>query len=180
MHRREFVLSATGILGATTVGSIAYTSASVDRSVTSNVAADSAAVIGLTSGGIGAVTETNGKLTINTEPSANNVKGINADGTFTYGDSANPATTFAFSVTNNDGDTQDLTVALNSFTLPGSSGFTLTFYQSDGTQIGSVSPGGSVSYTGWTASETIYAIVEIDTSGTSDTDSISGNMNFSA
>lgn len=176
MHRREYLLSATGILGATTVGSIAYTSASVSRSVTSNVAADATAVIGLTSGNIGAVTKTNGKLNVDTSGTAD---GLNSDGTFTYGDSADPTATYAFAITNNDGNTHDLTLALDSMTLPGSSSFSLTLYDSSGTELGTVTPSGSFVVTDWASTDTVYAHVSIDTSGTTDADSISGTMQFS-
>ena len=64
MHRREFLLSATGIVGATTVGSIAYTSATVKRDVTSVVSEDANAVIGLSPGSTSAVTKSNGKLVV--------------------------------------------------------------------------------------------------------------------
>lgn len=178
VQRREFVLGAAGILGASTIGSVAYTTASVDRSVTSTVAADSAAVIGLQAGGAGAVTENGGQLEVDTKAASGS--GLNSGGEFTYGEPTSPSSTSAFSITNNDDTTHDLTVSLTGMTLPGSSSFTIQLFQSDSTSIGTVSDGTPVTKSGWDPGNTIYAVIVIDTSGTTGTDEISGTMNFSA
>lgn len=179
MNRREYLIGGIGLASATTIGSIAFTTASVSRSVTSNIAADSSAIIGLTAGSVAAVTEDgSGQLVIDT--AVGSASGLNSDGSFTYGDTANPATTFAFSVTNNDGNPHDLTVGISGMILPGSATFTISLYESDGTLIGDATPSTDVTHTGWAAAETIYAVITIDTSGTTSADSISGTIDFSA
>jgi ABC-type methionine transport system ATPase subunit len=67
MNRREYLIGGIGLASATTIGSIAFTAASVSRSVNSNIAADSSATIGLTAGSVAAVTENaSGQIVIDT------------------------------------------------------------------------------------------------------------------
>jgi len=180
MERREFLLSAGGIVGATAIGSVAYTEASVDRSVTGEVAADDSAIIGLTAGSPSAIYKNNdGQLEIDTTVS--DASGLNTDGKFDYGDSDDPTGTPGFSITNNDGNPHDLTVSLTDMTEPASSSFKIDLYQNDGTNIGTVDSSTDQTYNGWASTETIHAIVTIDTSGTSwDSNAISGDMVFQA
>jgi hypothetical protein len=179
MHRREFLLSATGIVGATTVGSLAYTTASVERSVTSNIAADANAVIGLTAGGVSAVTQnTDGQLVVDTGTTDSD--GLNSDATFEYGDTNAPSSTFAFSVTNNDGSQHTLTVGLTGMSsIPSGSSFTLKFYDSGDQHLGDATPNSDFSYSNWSSTETIYAVIQIDTTDATSSDDFSGTMTFS-
>lgn len=179
MHRREYILSSVGIVGATTVGSIAYTTAEVERTVTSNIAADSAGIIGLTAGTVSAVTENgDGQLVIDT--AVGDATGLNGDATFTYGDSTDLANQNAFSITNNDGASHDLTVSLNSMTLPTGSSFKIELFDANTNSLGVVEPGNDVTYNGWASGETIFAIITIDTTDATKGDDFSGNVKFSA
>jgi hypothetical protein len=180
MERREFLLSAGGIVGATAIGSVAYTEATVDRSVTAEVAADDSAIIGLTAGTPSAIYKNNdGQLEIDTTVS--DASGLNTDGEFVYGDSDDPTGTPGFSITNNDADPHDLTVSLSNMTEPASSSFEIELYEDDGTDIGTVDSSTDQTYQGWTSSETIYAVVVIDTEGMSwDSDAIGGTLRFEA
>lgn len=180
MHRREYLLSATGILGATTIGSIAYTNASVTRQVSSNIADDSAAIIGLDDGPVsGVTTNSDNQLLIDT--STTESSGLNGDATFTYGDVGDPTNTEAFSVKNNDGSAHDLTVGIeNMGSLPSGSEFKITFYDKDGGSIGSTSDStADFSLTGWGSSDTIYAIIDIDTTDANSSNDFSGDIKFS-
>ena len=181
MHRREFLLSATGIVGATTVGSIAYTSATVKRDVTSVVSEDANAVIGLSPGSTSAVTKSNGKLVVDTTVS--DAQGLNIGSTFTYGDSNNPASTDAFSITNNDGSSHDIKLELvndddsGPLTTPDQSSFRIDLYDSGGSSVDSVTSDSPYTMN-LSSTDTYHAIITIDTSGMSDEDSISGQMKF--
>lgn len=184
MHRRELILGAAGIVGASTLGSVAYTSASVDRSVTSNVASDDSAIIGLTPGpNVDAVTLTNGQLEVDTAVAS--ASGLNSDGTFTYGDTSSLGTapeSQAFSVTNNDGEAHSLDVGVNLTSQPGSSSLQIDLYKGDGTSLGTASPSNTVTVASsdWGAGTTIYAVIKVFTDGTSDSDKISGSITFNA
>jgi hypothetical protein len=180
MERREFLLSAGGIVGATAIGSVAYTSATVKRSVTADIAADSQAIIGLNAGTHAAIYEKgNGRLVIDTSGVADST-GVNSRGTFRYGSTAHPVSTYAFSITNNDSNPHGLTVSLSNMELPGNSWFKLDFYDTNGDSLGTASPNQQFSYSNWGSGETIYAIIAIDTAGTNKADTISGDMVFDA
>jgi hypothetical protein len=179
MQRREFLLSAGGIVGATAIGSVAYTRATVTRNVTANVAADSVAVIGLEPGPPEAIYENgNDRLTIDT--TVGDSSGLNSNGEFVYGDPSDVDTGYGFSVTNNDGSGHDLTVSLQNMSLPGSSWFKIDFYAADGASLATVSPNSSYTFTDWNPTNTLYAVVTISTSDTDSGNSIDGDLVFEA
>lgn len=168
MHRREFLLSATGIVGATTVGSMAYTTASVDRSVTANVANDDSAIIGLDPGSVSGVSlNGNGKLEVNPP------NDLNKDATFEFGDTTDPSANPAFTITNNDSVQQTIEIGLSNFASSGI--FTLHLKGPGGTQNSVSDNSTTVDYT-LAGTDTIDAAITIDT-GTND---INGQMNFDA
>jgi hypothetical protein len=169
MHRREFLLSATGIVGATTVGSLAYTSATVTRSVSASVSDDASAVIGLDpNASVSGVTTNNGKLTIDVS------SGLNQDGTFEYGDYSDPSSTHAFTITNNDTQEHDVTVGVNE--TQGSLNLQL---DGPGGTVNEVTDSSSQTYT-LAATDTIEAAVRIDTSGVGSGGSVDATMTFDA
>lgn len=154
------MLSATGILGATTVGSIAYTSASVDRSVSANVKGDSNGIIELVANSsIEGVEQQDSELTIDV------IEGLNKNGTFEYGDYTTPSTTEAFSIKNADSESRAITVRASA-----TSG-DLSIQLDDGSgSKKEVTTSTPREYTSVAAGDTIFAAVKIDTpeSGTSD------------
>jgi hypothetical protein len=178
MERREFLLSAGGIVGATAIGSVAYTEATVTRNVNAKIANDDSAIIGLVAGSHQAIYNNgNDRLEIDT---TNGAAGLNSNGTFTYGNATYPVTDYGFSVTNNDNQSHDLTVKLKNMSLPDTSTFQIEFFDGSGTSQGTVTSSSNFSYSGWASGETIYAVVTITTDGTSDTDSIGGDLVFVA
>lgn len=178
MERREFIIAAAGMLGLTSVGAIAFTTGSVARDINVDIAADDSAVIGLTPGPVAAVTIDNDVLTIDTDTTESD--GLNPDGDFEYGDDQDPTTTYAFSITNNDGNTHDFTVGMEDFSLGGSSSFEIELYQDDETHIGTVNPSTDVTYSGQTSTETIYAVMKLDTDGLTSVDDMNGTLTISA
>jgi hypothetical protein len=179
MHRREFVLSATGILGATTVGSIAYTSATVNRGVTATVESDSAAIIKLVAGNTNAVTTSNNQLQINPD-SGNN--GLNTDATFNYGASSTISNDNAFTITNKDDSAHSLKLKLNNMTEPGTSSFSIEIFSGDSTSLGTVDSGNdlTINSSNWGNGTTLYAQVTITTDDGGDTSNISGDLVLTA
>lgn len=178
MERREFLLSAGGIVGATAIGSVAYTRAEVTRSVNAKIANDDSAIIGLVAGSHQAIyNSSNGRLKIDT---TNGAAGLNSQGDFKYGSTSNPSSDYAFSVTNNDNQSHELTVKLNNMTEPGSSTFEIEFFDSSGSSLGTVTSSSNLTYSGWASGETILAVVTITTDGTSGGDSIGGDLVFVA
>jgi hypothetical protein len=175
MHRREFLLSATGIVGATTVGSMAYTSASVTRSVTANVAADDSSIIQLDPGGSVDAASLNGnQLEINV------TEALNQDGTFEYGDYSDPSTTPVFTITNQDDASRNISVSITDNS--GSISLKLDEPDDSTTTVTDGTPSGTISLAGTTnGPESIQVALQIDTTGVSTgPDAIDADITISA
>lgn len=170
MNRRQFILSTTGVVGASTVGAVAFTSASVTRDVSIGVEADNTAIIGLEPS-VG--TELNGDvLKINGTGT-----GLNPKGTFTFGDSSNPTSTYAFSITNNSGETRTLTFSFSLDSRSDNADVTFKIFDESGNKLGTVSDGGSLDITGLGSGSTVYVVFTADTDSTTD---LSGSVTISA
>ncbi|NHX37769.1 MULTISPECIES: hypothetical protein [Halolamina] len=156
MQRRTVIASVGAILG-TSVGTAAYTSATVTRDATFAVATDaSSALIGLNAGTTAGVTESGDALSIA-------VQDLNTDGTFVYGDGANIDTSHAFSIINNDGSERSFTLGYDT------AGVTFELFQqgtdwTDATSLGTVDSTTDVTWTA-AAAEEIRAVMTIDTTG---------------
>lgn len=159
MHRREYILASGAVLGASSIGAVAFTSATVQRDVTIGIAADNNAVIGLTSGDPGITVDgTTGKLNIQ-PPSSADADGLNPDASFTYGDTSSATSLYAFSIDNNDSGPHNYTVDLNNYAV------TMQVFDNTGSSVGTVnSTNGSVSTTGGVASgDSLYIVMTVDT-----------------
>jgi len=172
MERREFLLSAGGIVGATAIGSVAYTEASVTRNVTVNVDADSSAIIGLSPGNDAKIAGfTDGKLTINTNRDSSN--GLNKRGNFTYGTRDSPE----FKITNNDEEERSLTVSLDI----DKGDLKIHLYDnSDGNSyIDTATTGSDGTVASWGPGNKVNAVLIINTKGM-DTGSLTGTITLDA
>lgn len=177
MQRREFTLAVGSVLGATSIGAVAFTQANVQRDVSVDIVADDAGPITLNPGATPAVTLQNGLLTVDTNTANSN--GLNGDGTFTYGNSSTPSSTQAFSMTNNSGASKSVTFGLQNFSLGGSSSITMSIYDSTDTLVGDVTPSSDVT-TSLPASDTLYVVLSFDTSGLENGDTMNGQFTINA
>jgi hypothetical protein len=170
MNRRQFILSTTGVVGASTVGGVAFTSATVTRDVNIGVDADDAAIIGLNPG-VG--TELDGDvLKINGTSTA-----LNPEGSFTFGDSNDPTNTYAFSITNNSGEQQTLTFTFSLDSRSDNADVTFDIFDDSGSSLGTVSDGGSLDITSLGGASTVYVVFTANTDSTTD---LSGSVTISA
>ncbi|MFC5277180.1 hypothetical protein ACFPM1_00150 [Halorubrum rubrum] len=108
MERRKFMIGigslAAGSAAATGTG--AFTTASASRSVSVNVSGDEGSKIGLMAGDHqGIEIDSNGELTIDLE--GPNEEGVNINSQYTWGDTDDPASNYAFKIVNNDGQDYD-------------------------------------------------------------------------
>lgn len=113
MKRRTFIAT-TGAVVGTGIGATAYTSATVTRSATIGVKADSTALIGLSpSADFTQITEdgTTGELMIN-------FTSLNANSEFVFGDPADPSNVYAFTITPSEGSNVTFAYSLDSGTDP--------------------------------------------------------------
>lgn len=171
MQRRTVIASIGAILG-TSVGAAAYTSANVTRDATFTVAADGAALIGLSAGTTSGVTDSGDTLQI--APGD-----LNTDSTFTFGDGTDIANTYAFSITNNDSVERNLTIGYDT------AGVTFEIFTqgtdwTDATSIGTVDAATDVTWTA-AAGAAVRVVMTVDTSGVaSGATTLDGALTFQA
>lgn len=173
MHRREFILVGVTIAGATAIGAVAFTTATVERELTIDITSDEQGIIGLTPGDSDAVEIVDGRLTIDMSTGLSD--GLNPDGEFNYGDAGNPTTSFAFSVTNNDNSEREFTLSLDNFTFDPPAELTLPLYEDDGSLLGELTPDTSQTVTIDSGSP-IYVHIEANTEGLDEGDTMSGTL----
>lgn len=171
-----------GLLVASSfVGAAAFTNASVDRSASIDVTTDDAGIIGLQAGNTSLVTQNStGALSI--DAAVGSASGINTAAVVEVGDTGNPTTTYAFTVTNNAGNPKDIkfSYAVTGTDTDTADDLTFTVYDSTGTSVGSFAEGGSFTRTGVSSGATYYVIITIDTTGNAPSDDLSGTLSITA
>ncbi|MFC7116330.1 hypothetical protein ACFQH2_18830 [Natronoarchaeum sp. GCM10025703] len=173
MQRRAVIGSIGAILG-TSVGTAAYTSASVTRDASFTVATDaSTALIGLNAGTTDGITETGDLLKITPAD-------LNTDGSFTFGDSTSLDTAHAFSITNNDGSERSFTLGY------GTAGVTFDLFEegtngwTDAVSLGTVDDTTDVTWTAAAAQE-VRVVMTVDTTGVAlGATDLDGTLTFTA
>lgn len=171
-----------GLLVASSfVGAAAFTSASVDRSASIDVATDSSGILGLGAGDSAMVTQ-NGTGALEIDAAIGSATGINTAAVVEVGDGASPTSTYAFNVTNNAGSPKDIEF---SYTMSGqdqsnADDVTFEIYGSGGNLDSSFAEGGSTTVTGVSSGTTYYVVITIDTTGYSAGDDLSGTLSITA
>ena len=182
MRSRTLVVlfALVGVVAVT--GASAFTTATVARDAQIDVANDENGAIGLTAGSVSGVSQ-NGtgalNLALGQEGTA---QGLNTEGTFTYGATGSPTSTFAFKVTNNDSQAHDLTL---SYAFDGSDPSSATnveffVYDDTGSQVATASEGGSATISGVGGGTSHYVLVRVDTTGVTSSEDLSGTLTVSA
>jgi hypothetical protein len=183
MVRKTSLLAlVVGLLVASSfVGAAAFTSATVERDVSVDVATDDNAIVKLSGGTADATTVTNDKLQIKPEGSQSSpsFNGLNQDATFTYGDKSTASaaeTSNAFTITNND----DIAHSFG-FSTTGPLEYTIA-YDSDGTGTPDTKmtfdSSDSEKSVDLQSGETAYVVVTVDTGTGTGTES--GTLTISA
>lgn len=173
MQRRK-LLAGIGLLGATSAGAVAFTSASVSRDVEIAVEADDSAIVGLNPGTTNAAELVDGVLQIDTSNGSND---LNVDAVFTYGNESDATNGFLFSVTNNDASARDFDFSYDS--NEGSPSVALfEVYDDVGTSVGTFEDGNDVSLN-LGSGGTAYVHMVVDTNGVAPTeDSLGGTLDI--
>jgi hypothetical protein len=165
-------------------GASAFTTGSVARSASVDVVSDDAGLIALADGTSGDLVSqsSDGKLTI--DFTKGGAGGVNPDASYQLGNSADPTNQTAFTISNLDAETHDLTVAYNNVDTgaTGDSTDNIQFQVYNSTSsVGTVSEEStSTTITGVTSGETLYVVMDVDTSGLTNSTSLSGTLNVSA
>ncbi|PSP79538.1 hypothetical protein BRC81_04825 [Halobacteriales archaeon QS_1_68_20] len=163
------------VIASAVIGTAAFNSGQVDRSVTVDVVGDDAAVTGLSPGSSSLVYyNANNKLTVDFSNVAN-ANGVNANSTYTVGDNSSATTDPAFQITNNDGATHTYTLSYSFATAPSSGDVKFHVYNSTGTYLGTVDSSTDVSFD-LTSGETAYVVMDLDAFGATVSDDLSGTF----
>lgn len=181
--RRRKMLYALGGTGAVLLPSgltaAAYNSFTVNRDTSIDVVSDDTGLLGLSAGSTSLVTQkTRGEVTVNV--SGNGYQGVNVDSSLVIGDTSTPSDTHAFSFTNNDSVSRDITVE-QSLTDPdsGTDHVTIGIYNSDDSNDKTIIDNQSVTMTGVASGEVHYVTVTVNTEGLdASTADLSGTLTF--
>jgi len=162
MQRRMFV-GGLGALAAGSIGAVAYSSATVARDVTIEVDADDAAIIALNPNSTAAQIDGD-ELVVSLSGN-----GLNVNGQFTFGDPSTLDSSprdYLFSITNNAGGSRDFELTDDASELD------FSVYDAAGTeQTGTFGVGDG---------ETVYVVLDVDTSGLSGGDTLAGQLTVTA
>lgn len=168
-----------------TFGASAYTSGSVSRTSTIDVVNDDQGLIALSDGTSGGLvsTSSNGKLTI--DFTKGGAGGVNPDATYKLGDATDPSNSTAFNITNLDAESHDMTVEYTGVdagaTGDGTSNIQFRVFDGSGTEVATISEEStSATISGAGSGTTYYVVIEVDTSGLTNSTSLSGTLTVSA
>lgn len=148
------VISISGV-----AGTAAFTSGQVDRQATVQVAGDDAALTGLAPGATDLVYYDNSNE-LQIDFSQVTSSGVNANSTYTLGDTTAANETYAFNVTNNHNSQYTYTF---DYVFDNAAGGNVSFilYDNAGTKVDTASPGNPGSIT-LTSTEVGYVVIELD------------------
>ncbi|NHN64070.1 hypothetical protein G9463_12265 [Haloarcula sp. JP-Z28] len=181
---RTVMLAGIVLIATTAVGASAFTAATVDRQANTDVVSDEDGLIGLTDGNSGNLVFQNqqDQLEINFENGT--ALGANTDAKFELGDPANPGTSQAFQVRNNDDEAHMINVG---YSLDADDGNTADNYEfrifdSEGNDVGTVTEEGTTAAVNAAAGASYNVVVVVDTGhGTetlTSTSDLSGTLSF--
>lgn len=167
------------------VGASAFTTGNVSRSASVDVVSDDAGLIALSDGTSGGLVSqaSDGKLSI--DFTSGGAGGVNPDATYQLGNPSDPTNQTAFNISNLGAESHDLTVSYENVdagaTGDGTTNIQFQVYDSTGTQVATISEEStSATVSGVASGETLYVVMDIDTTGLTNSTSLSGTLNVSA
>lgn len=173
------------LVAGVSVGTSAFTSATVERQANADVVTDSNGLLGLADGSSGNLVYENAddQLEINFENGT--ADGANTDALFELGNPEDPGTSQAFQVTNNDAESHQITAAYTLDADDGNSAANLEFqvYDDTGSLVGTVNEEGQTVSMDADATETYNVVVVVDTghngaAALTSTEDLSGTLAF--
>lgn len=175
MRRRSFVTGAAAFLGAGTVGSVAFSTATVERDVSIGVTNDTSAALGLTPGVTDIATEdSQGELTIDTSTAS--YADLNPNSSFSFGTASSIKSNNVFSVTDNTGTGPSIQVSYTD--SASATDVSFDFYDGNDSFQATVDENNNGNFD-LSAAGTLYAQLNIDTGANGD-DVTNGLLTFSA
>jgi hypothetical protein len=183
---RTLLVAGVVLVAATAVGASAFTAATVERQANADIVADENGLLALIDGNSGNLVyqdASTDQLVIDFENGT--ATGANTDARFELGDPANPGTSQAFQVQNNDDEAHQITAAYTLDADDGNTAANIQFeiYDSTGTLVGTVDEEGSTVAMDASAAATYDVVVVVDTghgsaSALTSTADLSGTLAF--
>ncbi|WP_302080711.1 hypothetical protein [Salinibaculum rarum] len=169
------------LVAGVSVGTSAFTSATVERQADANVVADENGLLGLTDGNSGNLVYQNAADQLAINFTQGTATGANTDALFELGNPAAPGTSKAFQVTNNDAESHQITAA---YTLDADDGNTVAnlefqVYDNTGALVGTVTEEGQTVSMDAAAAETYDVVVVVDTGHGTGTDTLTSAKDLS-
>lgn len=179
MPRIQTTVLVVGLVlaAAFTMGTSAFTTAEIERQANIDVVADDQGLLALTDGNSGDLVFQNSDEQLEIDLTAGTADGANTDARFVLGDEDSPSTAQAFTVTNNDAESHDITVEYSEHDSNDASNLQFEFYDSSDTLVGTADEEGNAATLSASADETFYVIVVIDT-GDGATDVVTSGENY--
>ena len=182
MRTKLTVLAVAIIAVSATLGASAYTTGSVSRSANVNVVSDDAGLIALADGTSGdIVTQTSGgELSI--DFAVGTASGVNPNAQYEVGDTTDPTTNAAFTVSNLDSQSHSLTLAYTGAGATGNGADNVQFqvYNSTGSSMGTASEENSLTLSNAASGSTYHVVMVVDTTGLDNSTDLSGTLEVSA
>lgn len=174
MQRKTVLVIAVMLIASAVIGTAAFNSGEVNRTVSVDVVGDDNALTGLGPGSSSLVYwDANNVLNIDFGNSA--ATGVNADSNYTVGDNSTPTSNYAFNVTNNADSSHTYTLSYAFDTAPSSGDVKFHVYNSTGALKGTATNSSSASIS-LATSETAYVVMELDATGATVSDNLSGTL----
>jgi len=182
---KTVILAGIVLVAATAVGASAFTAATVERQANTDVVADEDGLLGLTDGNSGNLVyqdASSDQLVINFENGT--ALGANTDARFELGDPANPGTSQAFKVRNNDDEAHAINVsyALDADDGNADANYEFRIFDSSGAAVGTVTEEGATTSLNAAAGESYNVVVVVDTGHSTatltSTSDLSGTLSF--
>lgn len=159
------------LVAGVSVGTSAFTSATVERQADANVVADEDGLLGLTDGNSGNLVYQSAADQLAIDFTNGTATGANTDALFELGNPAAPDASKAFQVTNNDAEAHQITGAYTLDADDGNSVANLEFQVYDNTEtlVGTVTEEGGTVTMDADAAETYDVVIVVDTGHGTDT-----------
>lgn len=144
-------------------GASAYTSATVDRSADMNVVSDANGLIGLQDGTTSLVHQ-NASNELSIDFARHGATGVNTNANFTIGNLSAPTTTYAFTVSNNAGNSHTFNVSYDGFHSSGTSdNLRFRIYDSSGNFVQELNESATNADISVASSSTYYVVMVVNT-----------------
>lgn len=180
MNRRNFVIGAGGAITAGTVGSLAFTQATVERNLDVQVVTDDSADAALRFQSSDGTTITeDGQLAINgiSEHENGGDAYLTPNGEFTFGDASSPSTDNAFTMTNQLTSERTFDISISNLTSTDVD-FVIKLFDEMGAELGQVNGETDLSGMALSSGQVVYGVIEIHTGP--DDSNVTGDVTISA